>query len=98
MTQDRMAPEIIPDSIIGVVILAKVLRRLLPKLSAASSILGAICCKLATDERIVYGNLLTDRDIIKMKAVPVIIRNPLPNRPVLKEEMKAIPRTVPGTI
>ena len=33
-----------------------------------------------------------------MKAVPVIIEIPLPNRPVLKEEMKAIPRTVPGTI
>ncbi len=47
-----MSPVLLPDSIIGVVILAKVLRRLLPKLSAASSILGAICCVLSTDERI----------------------------------------------
>ena len=33
-----------------------------------------------------------------MKAVPVIIRKPLPKIPVLNEEIKAIPRTVPGTI
>ena len=98
VTHDKIAPEMIPESIIGVVILVKVLRRLLPKLSAASSMLGEICCKLATEDRIVYGSLLTDKDMIKMKAVPVIIRKPLPKIPVLNEEIKAIPRTVPGTI
>jgi len=95
---DRIAPEIIPESIIGIVILIKVLILELPKLSAASSILGSICNKLATEDLIVYGNLRIDKDITIIKAVPVIVNSPVPAIPVLKDDKKAIPSTVPGTM
>jgi len=96
--QLNIAPEIMPGNIIGTVILIKVFNRLLPKLSAASSIEGGICCKEATDDLIVYGNLLIDKEITIINAVPVIAIIPLPPIPVLNDANKAIPKTVPGTI
>ena len=44
VTHERIAPDTMPDIIMGTVILKKVFNLLDPKLSAASSIDGEICC------------------------------------------------------
>ena len=49
---DKIAPEMIPADIMGMVILQNVLILLAPSDRAASSIVMGICCKVATLERI----------------------------------------------
>ena len=52
VTQLRMAPEMMPFAIMGTVIWKKVLALEEPSEMAASSMLMGICCRMATDERI----------------------------------------------
>ena len=50
---DTIAPEMMPLIIIGTVILRNVFSLEQPRLSAASSTVKGICCKVATELRIV---------------------------------------------
>ena len=93
LTHDIMAPAKIPLNIIGMVIFKNVFSLLDPKEIAASSIEIGICCKVATEDRIVYGILLITMETTIIAAVPVSTRGPLEN-PITK----AIPITEPGII
>ena len=53
VTQLRMAPEMMPEDIMGTVIWKKVFIFGLPRERAASSMVMGICCKIATEERMV---------------------------------------------
>ena len=64
-----------------------------PREIAASSILIGICCKIATEDRIVYGSLRMTSAMTIISIVPLIN-----NGGLLKPINKAIPNTVPGTI
>ena len=69
--QETIAPEMIPRIIIGTVILMKVWNLLQPRLSAASSTVSGICCRVATELRIVYGILRIAIAMIMIAIVPV---------------------------
>ena len=86
LTHDIMAPAKIPLNIIGMVIFKNVFSLLYP-------IEIGICCKVATEDRIVYGILLITMETTIIAAVPVSTRGPLEN-PITK----AIPITEPGII
>ena len=57
LIQLKMAPDMIPGNIKREVTVKKVLIGDTPKLIDASSMLGSICCKMALEERTVYGIL-----------------------------------------
>ena len=90
--QERIAPERMPDFIIGIVILKKVVILLAPNDLEASSVDNGICCKTAVDERNVYCILL------KINAITINIKAGIARYFVLKVMAKAMPRTEPGMI
>ena len=53
VTQLRMAPEMIPEAIMGTVMRKNAFIFEAPSEMAASSMLMGICCRMATDERMV---------------------------------------------
>jgi hypothetical protein len=71
VTQLKIAPAIIPLPIIGIVINANVFSFEEPRLIEASSMVIGICCKIATDERIVYGMRRMTKATTIMVTVPV---------------------------
>ena len=72
VTQLRIAPETIPAVIIGTVILKNDFIFVAPREIAASSILIGICCKIATEDRIVYGSLRMTSAMTIISIVPLI--------------------------
>ena len=93
VTQLKIAPETIPAVIMGTVTLKNDFIFEAPREMAASSILIGICCRIATEERIVYGSRRITRATTMISMVPLNITGFL-----LKPVRSAIPRTVPGTI
>ena len=89
--QLKIAPDRIPLAIIGTVIPKNVLILEAPRLREASSTEREICCKVATEERMVYGILRMTRAMIMMATVPVRTKGLL-----LKLITRAIPTTEPG--
>ena len=53
VTQLRMAPEMMPEAIMGTVMRKNAFILEAPSEIAASSMLMGICCRIATDERMV---------------------------------------------
>ena len=90
VTQLMMAPANIPLNIIGMVTLTRVLNLPAPKDSAASSMDSGIWERIATEDLMVYGILLTHMAMTMMAAVPTSGRYLL-----LKARIIEIPTTAP---
>jgi hypothetical protein len=89
--QLKIAPEIMPGIIAGIVTLKKVGSCEYPKLIDASSIFGLICLRIAELDRTVYAILRITYAIMIMAAVPLRIIGP-----ELYVINKIRPKIVPG--
>ena len=91
VTQLKMAPEMMPFAIMGTVTRKKVLAFEAPSEIAASSTVMGICCRVATELRIVYGRRRITKAITMIIMVPVRMSGFW-----LKAIISAMPTTLPG--